>query len=106
MALGLAGTSFSLGAGFLAIRLAGETVTSEPMVAIKKGEEAEETLRIPAAKARFANMLLTMTLLLKLPVVIGAGLVAARLGGQAPTTFLIGLGLVYSAMFGWALLQQ
>lgn len=106
MLLGLGGTSFSLGAGWLAIRMAGGVVTSEPMVVDRVTEDGEEILKVAAEKAKLANILMGLVVLLKLPVVVGAGMFAWRIGGPASTTFLTGLGLVYSSLFGWALLQR
>lgn len=42
----------------------------------------------------------------KLPLFVALGIVSQRIGGGAPGCFLVGLGLVYSALVGWALTRE
>ncbi|HRI43006.1 MAG TPA: hypothetical protein PLL78_09425 [Fimbriimonadaceae bacterium] len=84
MALGLVGTGFSIVALWWVVRLTGGLA---PL----------------GAAPRFGASLAILAFLAKLPIFIALGLVAQRLGGPAPGCFLLGLGLVYLALVGWAL---
>ena len=106
MFLGIFGSGFSLGAGWLAVKISSGIVTAQPMVVDQVTEEGEEILKIPDDNAKFANTVIGFMVLLKLPMVVGAWVGAQRIGGSAPHTFLVGRGLVYSSLFGWALLQR
>ena len=55
---------------------------------------------------RRGTFVIVLAFLVKLPVFIALGLLANRIGGAAPTCFLAGIGLVYSALVGWALAQR
>jgi hypothetical protein len=43
---------------------------------------------------------------IKLPVFVMSAKMVNAMGGQAPTFFLLGLGLVYSWLIGWALAKS
>jgi hypothetical protein len=49
-------------------------------------------------RARFA----TVGFLLKLPILVGLGLLARMIGGAALPCFVAGLGMVYFGLVGWA----
>jgi|DewCreStandDraft_4_1066084.scaffolds.fasta_scaffold203845_2 hypothetical protein len=84
MALGLVGTGFSILALWWVVRLTGGLA---PL----------------GAAPRFGASLTILAFLVKLPLFIALGFLAHRLGGPAPGAFLLGLGLVYFALVGWAL---
>lgn len=84
MALGLVGTGFSIVALWWVVRLTGGMA---PM----------------GAAPKLGASLAVLAFFVKLPIFIALGLVAQRLGGPAPACFLLGLGLVYSALVGWGL---
>lgn len=86
MALGLAGTAFCVIALWGMIKMLGRTY-----------EDVKQ--------ARFATGLLVLAFFAKLPVYMALGMLAQRLGGPAPTCFLLGLALVYCALVGWGLSQ-
>jgi hypothetical protein len=82
--LGLVGTAFNNWGLWQAIRLIG-------------GAQGQNPLR--PGEALFA----TAAFLTKLPLFIILAWTALRVGGPAIPCFLLGLGLVYCATFGWAL---
>jgi len=83
MVLGVLGTSFSLVVLWLSIGLAGRMASTEQT-------------------PRAGTFLLLLAFFVKLPLFGGLILLSQRIGGDAPTCFLLGLALVYSAMVGWA----
>ena len=87
MILGLFGTTFNLWAMWKIITLIG------------KASEVGRPQRVGAT-------LTVLAFLVKLPLFVALGIVAQRLGGAAPGCFLAGLGLVYSALIGWALTRD
>ena len=84
MSLGLFGTAFNVAALWGVIRLAARSVARQPT-------------------SRTGGCLLVLGLFVKLPLLIGMGLFAMKLGGNAPTCFLSGLGLVYAWLTLYAL---
>ena len=85
-ALGLLGTGFSVAALWGVVKLVGRSAT-------------------PDAPPSRGTAVVVLAFLVKLPLFVGAGVLAHRLGGRAPTCFLVGLGLVYFALVAWALAQ-
>lgn len=83
LALGLFATTFSLVFLWLAV--------------LQTGKLAAEN-----AKTYRGGVVVGLGFLIKLPLFVGLGMVAQGLGGVAPTWFLIGLGVVYFALVGWA----
>lgn len=55
------------------------------------------------APSRLGPTLTVLAFVLKLPLILAMMYLAHRLGGPALAAFLIGLGMVYSALIGWAL---
>jgi len=55
---------------------------------------------------RVGATLIVLAFLVKLPLFVALGLAAQRIGGAASGCFLAGLGLVYSALVGWALTRD
>jgi len=55
------------------------------------------------AKPGFGTFLVILAFLVKLPFYVALAFVAHRLGGPAVPCFLLGVGLVYFALVGWAL---
>lgn len=86
MALGLGSVSFNMWALWRIVRLTGTNATQET--------------------TRPATFLVVLAFFVKLPVYVAAALIAQALGGAAPACFLLGLGLVYFALVGWALTQR
>lgn len=85
--LGLSGTGFSIFALWLMTGLLGKMAgQNQP----------------PKA----GTILILLSFFVKLPILVGFGLLSQRLGGAAPTCFLSGLALVYFAMVGWALAKS
>jgi len=87
MALGLFATTFSILALWGVVRLLGDWCRDRP----------------PSTAMQFV---LIGAFLFKIPLLWVAWLVAGRIGGMAPSCFLMGLGLVYSALVGWVLAQS
>jgi hypothetical protein len=61
--------------------------------------------RSPDVQQRTGRMGTTYMILIflaKAPIFIALGLLARWLGGAAITCFLVGIGLVYSALIGWS----
>jgi hypothetical protein len=87
MALGLFATTFSILALWGVVRLLGDWCRDRP----------------PSTAMQFV---LILSFLFKFPLLWAAWLVAGRIGGMAPCCFLMGLGLVYSALVGWVLAQS
>lgn len=84
MLMGIAGTGFSVLALWWVIRLAGSAA--------------------PASKrASVGTMLIVLAFFVKLPIFIALANLSHRIGGSAPTCFLLGLALVYCTLVGWAL---
>jgi hypothetical protein len=61
--------------------------------------KAHKSGQPPRLGASFA----VLAFLIKLPLFVAFGVLANRMGGAAPTCFLLGLGMVYCALIGWAL---
>lgn len=55
---------------------------------------------------RFGASFAVIAFLVKLPLFIGFGILANRIGGAAPTCFLFGLAMVYCGLIGWALANR
>ncbi len=87
MAVGLAGTTFNTWALWGAIRLLGKAHGRKD-------------------PGRFGAFFIVLAFLVKLPVIVLLGMMMQRLGGAAPSCFLVGLLLVYSALIGWAMAQS
>lgn len=87
MAVGIVGTSFNLWALWRVCALLGAVAEDQP-------------------QPKFGSVVTVFVFLLKLPVLIGLGLAMQRVGGPAMTCFLIGLGMVYFALVGWALARR
>jgi hypothetical protein len=87
MALGLAGAGFS--------------VTALWMIIKQLGRSAADSRR-----AKFAAIITVIAFFAKLPIYMLLGMIAHAIGGGAPTCFLLGVGLVYFALVGWALAQS
>lgn len=83
LALGLGATTFGIVLLWLAVK--------------QTGRLAEQN-----AKPYRGGVVIGLGFLIKLPLFVGCGMLAQALGGPAPTWFLIGLGVVYSALVGWA----
>lgn len=81
--IGVAGTSFNLGALWGVIRL---------------GSKAWNTEKAP----RIGAALVLIGFFVKLPILVALIWWVQKIGSPAPGGFLAGLGLVYSAMVGWA----
>lgn len=101
--LGLGGTGLSFGLGWFAIKMGAQIVA--PSSAPAQSSDSFPT-SATLSRTRFATGLLITVVLLKLPIIVACGTLARTIGGGALTTFLAGLGLVYFALFGWALLQR
>ena len=86
MALGLGGAGFSICALWYLITLIGKT--------------PPDTVR-----AKTTSALIVLAFFAKLPFYMIVGMLAHRIGGGADTCFLLGVGLVYFALVGWALAQ-
>lgn len=84
MALGLFGSGFNLLAMWGVIRLMGGLSRAD-------------------APSRIGAVLTVVAFLVKLPLIFALMFLAHAIGGAAPGAFLIGLGMVYSALIGWAL---
>lgn len=84
MALGLFGTAFSVIALWGVVRMCGNAAPA-------------------GAAPRLGAFVTVLAFLVKLPVFILLGMLAQHLGGAAVPCFLLGLGLVYFALVGWAL---
>ncbi len=84
MALGLFGTAFSVVALWGVVRMCGRAAPE-------------------GAAPRLGAFVTVLAFLVKLPVFIVLGMLAQRLGGAAVPCFLLGLGLVYFGLVGWAL---
>lgn len=54
------------------------------------------------AKPYRGGVVVGLGFLIKLPLFVACGMFAQQVGGHAPTWFLLGLGVVYSALVGWA----
>ncbi len=87
MALGLFGATFSILALWGVVRLLGDWCRDRP-------------------PSPGMQLVLFVAFLLKIPLLWVAWLVAGRIGGMAPSCFLMGLALVYSALVGWVLAQS
>ncbi|GMV88742.1 MAG: hypothetical protein AMXMBFR81_16730 [Chthonomonas sp.] len=87
MALGLFATTFSILALWGVVRLLGDWCRDRP----------------PSTAMQFV---LILAFLFKFPLLWAAWVVATRIGDMAPSCFLMGLGLVYSALVGWVLAQS
>ncbi|MBS1724227.1 MAG: hypothetical protein JSS66_14890 [Armatimonadetes bacterium] len=85
--LGIVGTSVSMLGTWLGVRWVGKVL-------------ADDSPRWQGAVVPVAAVVI------KLPLIVGAMLWAQRLGGAAPSWFLAGLALVYSATVKWALSRQ
>lgn len=87
MALGLTGTGFSVTALWLLIKQLG---------------------KVPAdsRRSKTTSILIVIAFFAKLPLYMVVGILAYRIGGGAPTCFLLGIALVYFALVGWALAQS
>jgi hypothetical protein len=83
MALGLAGVSFNNWALWRIIGLIGGKAESK--------------------RPRWGAWMTVLAFFVKLPIVIAAGFLALSLGSASMTCFLVGLGLVYCALLGWAI---
>jgi len=57
-------------------------------------------------KPSLGSCLLVLVFFAKLPFYMILGMVAHAIGGGAPTCFLLGVGLVYCCLIGWALAQS
>lgn len=84
LALGMAATGFSLWALWGVVQLLGRSAEA-------------------GAEPSKGSALVVLAFLVKLPLFVGLGLLAHRLGGSAGACFLVGLGLVYFALVAWAL---
>jgi hypothetical protein len=89
IALGMAATAASLGGWWPAIRMLGSVATVEG-----------------AGQSKIGGKYVVLIFLVKLPIFVGLGFLALKLGGAAPPCFLIGLGLVYFWLIGWSLNQE
>ncbi|MBX3117552.1 MAG: hypothetical protein KF784_00685 [Fimbriimonadaceae bacterium] len=87
MGAGIVGTSFNLWALWRICIYIGEIAADNP-------------------QPRVATFVTIFVFLLKLPILIGLGLAMQRVGGPAMPCFLIGLGMVYFALVGWALARR
>lgn len=85
--IGIAATGFNVLALWLTVRLVGHASSGEPA-------------------PRLGATLVALAFLVKLPLLVFAGLYAQRLGQLAGTWFLAGVGLVYSALIGWAMTRS
>jgi hypothetical protein len=56
-------------------------------------------------KAGFGSFIVVLAFLVKLPVIVLTGLYAQRLGPGAGEAFLVGLGMVYGAVFFYGLID-
>lgn len=83
LGLGLGATTFGIVMLWLAVKQTGRLAERE-------------------AKPYRGGVVVGLGFLIKLPLFVGCGMLAQGLGGPAPTWFLIGLGVVYSALVGWA----
>lgn len=84
MALGTLSSAFGLLALWRVVRLLGDSCGD------RKTPPKEALIAVAA-------------LLLKFPVLFGGFAMAKAIGAAAPTCFILGLGLVYSALIVWAL---
>lgn len=87
MALGISGATFNLWALRAIIGLATANATSE--LGRRKG-----------------TLYIVLAFFIKLPLFIALGVTANRVGGPAPSCFLLGLGLVYFGLVGWSLARR
>jgi len=87
--LGVVATAVSLAGWWPAIRLLGEVATVEG-----------------ANHGKIGRTYVVLVFLVKLPIFVGLGFLALKLGGAAPPCFLIGLGLVYFWLIGWSLTRE
>lgn len=87
LALGIAATAFSIAAiwGLIVVSTGSAPTT---------------------AAARTTTVLIVIAFLLKIPLLITLWGMADAAGETARSCFLIGLGLVYSALVGWALARS
>lgn len=83
-ALGIGATAFSVLFLWLAVRQVGLIAQTD-------------------AKPSRGGVIVGLGFLIKLPLFVGAGMVAQWLGGPAPAWFLAGLGVVYFALVGWGM---
>lgn len=83
LALGLGATTFGIVMLWLAVKQTGRLAERE-------------------AKPYRGGVVIGLGFIIKLPLFVGCGMVAQSLGGPAPTWFLVGLGVVYFALVGWA----
>lgn len=83
-ALGIGATTFSVVLLWLAVRQVGMIAQT-------------------SAKPSRGGVIVGLGFLIKLPLFVGAGMVAQGLGGPAPAWFLAGLGVVYFALVGWGM---
>lgn len=84
MALGLFATGFSVIALWMVVRMIGRAAPE-------------------GAAPRLGAMATVLAFLVKLPLFIVLGMLTQRIGGPAAPCFLMGLGLVYLGLIGWAL---
>lgn len=84
ISLGLAGSAFNLWALWAIIGLCGRMAGSP-------------------RSTRRGTIAILIAFFIKLPVFIALGILAHAIGGIAPTCFLVGIALVYSALVGWVL---
>lgn len=87
LTLGAVGSLFNLGALWAIIRLVSAFVSA------------------PKAEIR-GTFVIVLAFLVKLPLFIGMGVLANRIGGPAMGCFLVGVALVYSALVGWMLASR
>ena len=88
MSLGIAASAFGLFMWWKVIDLAGRSVQTEKI------------------RASFGGCITVAGFLVKLPLFVGAGFLALKLGDASRTCFLIGLAQVYLALIGWSLIKQ
>ncbi len=87
MSLGIVGTSFHLWALWRLCVLSGAVAPAGP-------------------KAQLGAILSILAFFMKIPVLMVISNAMQKLGGQAHSCFLSGLGVVYCLMIGWALARR
>ncbi len=92
ISLGILAASFNLWAMWLMIGAFGRMMN-----------EKMEDDSVEAKRARIASALIVLAFFSKLPIFLALSMLTRHLGDGALTCFLVGIGLVYSALVGWAL---
>lgn len=94
LGMGLSAAVISIGGWWLIIRLGVRSAT------------APADARIHGRRNRTFAFLSVLAFLMKLPLFVLLAILTHRLGPVADTGFLIGMGLVYSALIGQAILRN